>query len=242
MEFEKESKQMRHAAEGLLKVLIWKVQGAVSFQELVIIYQEWLKRREILPSEILNTRSAVAFLPLKDFYELLMSYLKTEQQFRAVLPQLCDLTVQIFNSLIVSNNQLQQQIGFDIQGKPVLSASALWLQQQDTLFLTLANENPELTLLSPFHVQFFLLALLYSEINEENNQQMAHLVKLQTQQMLEHMCHFKGFITLRNLKQYLLTQKLRKESELKNLQQNLLEILISFNSTNFPDIIQISVA
>jgi len=38
MEFEKESKQMRHAAEGLLKVLIWKVQGAVSFQELVIIY------------------------------------------------------------------------------------------------------------------------------------------------------------------------------------------------------------
>jgi hypothetical protein len=59
--------------------------------------------------------------------------------------------------------------------------------------------------------------------------------------MMEHMSHFNGLITYRNFRQYLITQRLKKETELRNLLTNLEEILLSFNSNSLPNVVDLSV-
>ena len=42
--------------EGLLKVLVWRMEGSITEQEFSQIYQEWLKKKEILEQPV-STRN-----------------------------------------------------------------------------------------------------------------------------------------------------------------------------------------
>jgi hypothetical protein len=68
------------------------------------------------------------------------------------------------------------------------------------------------------------MALLLNEIKTFNKDDMIILVQKQTSAIMEHMYEANGCINIRNFKQYLLIQRLRKETEIVTLRGNLQKI------------------
>ena len=62
-------KELKVSIDGIFKVLIWRIDGAITDSEFSQIYAEWLKRRDIYSSP-LNVRSQDTLLSLEFLVEL----------------------------------------------------------------------------------------------------------------------------------------------------------------------------
>ncbi len=81
---------MRNSIDGLLKVLIWRMDGAITDVEFTQIYLEWMKKRDI-HRQLMNTSSIQSQEEFKYFLDLLQNYLKDYQNIETKVPKILDI-------------------------------------------------------------------------------------------------------------------------------------------------------
>ncbi|CDW89710.1 UNKNOWN [Stylonychia lemnae] len=223
---QKFKKSLRNSMEGLLKVLIWRLDGAITPAEFTQIYLEWMKKRDIT-NAILNTSSKIAFSNLFNeqqyLFELLQNYLKDATIIESHLPKMLDILTTEFNQIIKTQNYFNQiTLGLDSVEQPIPLINQEWIDEVEKLYAILDDECRGS--IDSDRIQYFLMALLLNEIKSFNRDDMILLVQKQTAAIMEHMYESNGVINLRNFKQYLLIQRLRREAEIQTLKSNLQKI------------------
>ena len=113
-------------------------------------------------------------------------------------------------------------LGQDSLGNTIEPVSLEWVSEVERLYEAIDEEKRGA--IEGDRVQFFLMALLLTEIKDHNKQDMILLVQKQTASIMDHMFHCRGFITMRSFKQYLMIQRLRREAEIQTLHKNMLKI------------------
>eukprot|EP00347_Sterkiella_histriomuscorum_P024308 403331582 len=213
---------LRNSMEGLLKVLIWRLDNVITPSEFTQIYQEWQRKRDI-HSALLNTSSysipnntdtSISLDEQNCLWELLQKYLRDASNLDITLPKMLELLNSELNTQLLSSKCL----GIDSVGKQIQPVSQIWIEEVEGLFQLLDDE--QCGCLCSDRIQYFLMALLLNEIKSHNREDMIILVQKQTDAIMEHMFHTFGYVSLRNFKQYLLIQRLRRDNEIVTLKKN----------------------
>jgi hypothetical protein len=146
---------------------------------------------------------------------------------REVVQRMLEVLHAEFNHLLST----MAVIGVDAQGEGIASVSHQWVLLAESLFADLFEHEggSAAGVLDPERLQYFLMALLLNEIRPENKAQMPLLIAKQTSVMLSHMlgqscAGLACGVSVRQFKQYLLMQRLRREAELLTLKGNLARI------------------
>lgn len=107
---------MKSSIEGLLKVLIWRIDNAITATEFTQIYLEWMKKRDLLKA-LLNTSTPTyeGFDEYGYVFDLVQAYLKEKNNIELQIPKMLELINTEFNSLLLKVPNL----GIDSLGKSI---------------------------------------------------------------------------------------------------------------------------
>ncbi len=130
-------KGLRSSMDGLFKVLLWRIDDKICDLEFRQIYQEWLKKRDIVKSPI-NTRSYHSSTNEVNFLiDLIQSQFKELIAIEVSIPRLIDLLRIEFNVSLIS----LQQIGYDSYGKDIPTITEPWVREAENLYEMLNEER-----------------------------------------------------------------------------------------------------
>ena len=134
----------------------------ITSEEFTQLYQEWLRKRDILPTALINVKSY--YTPNE--YGYLLSLAQNHQVHDMIV-----LLQSQFNRSLCS----AKEVGSDAQGKVIAGISEKWIEEVEELFTNIDTEGRGCV--DAERVQFFLMALLMNEIKTVNKDEMVLLIQ-----------------------------------------------------------------
>jgi len=228
--------KQRQLLQGILTVVIWKIEGNINDDEFEKLYNEWQENKEV------NCK-LTDLIHLKTLdEEITITFLKNALSNISKKPEKCD---DLLNPILISLNQFfnkylltAPELGIDFTGRQIPHVSELWIETAEKLFSVLDPEN--LGIIDAERLLYFLLALIAEDLakNYESSEDIHSIIKAELQNTLNEMDHYFGTITKQDFKIFLLKRGLSSSKGLTSILSELIKIVNTINSVYFKESLQ----
>ena len=197
--------------------MIWKVEGKVSDEEFIKLYEEWLVSKGL-------DGNLIEFIYSKVIHETFtFNFLKSRCSMDGKLDGLLYKALENLNKYFDTNLMEAMNLGPDHSGRCIPRLTNTWIDKANEIFALLDTE--QLGVIDIERLLYFVLALIYKSKAFDFSKELHTLVKAEVGHILEEIDNYHGSITKISFKIFLIKRGLWSVKSINLILNQLKELI-----------------